>query len=80
MRDNLEPAGEQLELPWEGPGPVAEVVETIVHRAQILAHGFTFYWWCACGRQGQPTTEGRAHGGALAHMRAVKKRVRHATP
>jgi len=68
--DGLTPPGEQLEL-FPDPG----VTETVVHRAGVFGNGVTWWWSCACGRAGPPTTEGRAHGGRRVHMRAARKRA-----
>jgi len=72
--DGLDPPGEQLELPWDGDPP-GQVVETVVHRISVHGYGSAFYWYCACGREGPPTTEGRANGGGRVHMRGVRRRI-----
>lgn len=68
--DGLDPPGEQLEL-----FPVPGLRETVVHRAEIHGYGFMFYWSCACGASGQPTTNGRAVGGRARHFAAVRRRM-----
>jgi len=73
--DGLTPAGEQLEIPWDGPRPETQLVETIVHRVT-----FGPWWWtCACGagRKWGKTSGGIPRGAARRHMLAVAKRVRH---
>jgi hypothetical protein len=73
--DGLDPPGEQLELPWDGPAPEAVLVETIVHRVTWGPRG----WSCACGA-GKTLVGpvGRSRGAAVTHMRAVANRLRHA--
>jgi hypothetical protein len=73
--DNLHPPGEQLEL---FPG-YPEVVETTVHRCSVFAHGYLFYWYCACGSEGDPTTEGRAQAGRKRHLKAARVRAQRTT-
>lgn len=78
MRDELDPPGEQLELPWEdAPVLEAHLVETLVHRV----HWSATSWSCACGAgytwPGKVTGAGQPRAGAVRHMRAVAKRIRH---
>jgi hypothetical protein len=69
--DGLDPPGEQLEL-----FPMPDVVETIVHRAEVYRAGVgRFRWVCACGQSGAwVTTSGRANAGKRAHIVAVYRR------
>jgi len=68
--DGLDPPGEQLEL-----FPMPDIVETIVHRADVYRNGLYFQWQCACGQRGKwVTTSGRANAGKRAHIVAVFRR------
>jgi hypothetical protein len=76
MRDELEPPGEQLELPWEGVPLEAVIVEKVVHR---ITWGNRI-WGCTCGagytwpHHARPAS-GQPRAGAVRHMRAVRARI-----
>jgi hypothetical protein len=73
--DGLDPPGEQLEIPWDGPAPrPAEVVETIVHR---VTWG-PWSWSCACGAGREwpgVAPPGVPRASARVHMGAVRRRM-----
>jgi hypothetical protein len=69
--DGLDPPGEQLEL-----FPMPDVIERIVHRAEVHRNGVLYRWSCACGATGIWTTyTGRANAGRRAHLRAAYRRI-----
>jgi len=68
--DGLEPAGEQLEL-----FPMPDIVETILHRAEVYRQGSLFRWSCVCGQTGTwVQSSARANAGRRAHIVAVYRR------
>lgn len=75
--DELEPAGEQLALPYEDGQPeIPAVFETIVHRI----HAGPRSWSCACGagkEWGPEVAPWRPRQAARIHLQAVRRRVRH---